>query len=116
MSTEYAGLDPVWDSTDRMLGQLFMHGFEGQTVTPQIRSLIRDHHIGSILLTAKNLKCQAFTLLSPVCDANIRKLPIKRPNSFWNCNSAPTMPGTPYRSRSGSTRRTGVSTASSMRS
>lgn len=25
--------------------------------TPQIRSLIEDHHLGSIILTAKNLKC-----------------------------------------------------------
>ncbi|KAK5169787.1 uncharacterized protein LTR77_005765 [Saxophila tyrrhenica] len=32
-------------------------GFEGSTVTPQIRKLISEHHIGSILLTAKNLKC-----------------------------------------------------------
>ncbi len=33
-------------------------GFEGSTVTPQIRKLISEHHIGSILLTAKNLKCK----------------------------------------------------------
>lgn len=33
-------------------------GFEGDTVTPQIRKLIKEHHIGSILLTAKNLKCK----------------------------------------------------------
>lgn len=26
--------------------------------TPQIRSLIEDHHLGSIILTAKNLKCK----------------------------------------------------------
>lgn len=32
-------------------------GFEGNTVTPQIRKLIQENHIGSILLTAKNLKC-----------------------------------------------------------
>lgn len=31
-------------------------GFEGQTVTPQIRKLIQEHYLGSILLTAKNLK------------------------------------------------------------
>ncbi|KAF2167845.1 glycoside hydrolase family 3 protein [Zasmidium cellare ATCC 36951] len=31
-------------------------GFEGTTVTPQIRELIQKHHLGSILLTAKNLK------------------------------------------------------------
>lgn len=33
-------------------------GFEGTTVTPQIRKLIQEHHLGSILLTAKNLKCE----------------------------------------------------------
>lgn len=41
----------------RQMGQLFMMGFDGTTVNPQIRSLIEDYHIGSVLLTAKNLKC-----------------------------------------------------------
>ncbi|GAB7348866.1 hypothetical protein MBLNU459_g7567t2 [Dothideomycetes sp. NU459] len=40
----------------RALGQLFMMGFDGTSVTPQIRKLIQEHHLGSILLTAKNLK------------------------------------------------------------
>ncbi|KXT05093.1 hypothetical protein AC578_7572 [Pseudocercospora eumusae] len=31
-------------------------GFEGTTITPQIRKLITEHHIGSLLLTAKNFK------------------------------------------------------------
>lgn len=31
-------------------------GFEGTTITPQIRKLISEHHIGSLLLTAKNFK------------------------------------------------------------
>jgi beta-N-acetylhexosaminidase len=35
-------------------------GWEGDSVTPQIRSLIEDHHIGSIILTTKNLKCKSF--------------------------------------------------------
>lgn len=39
------------------MGQLFMMGFNGTSVTPEIRSLIEDYHLGSILLTAKNLKC-----------------------------------------------------------
>lgn len=39
------------------MGQLFMMGFDGTTVNDQIRSLIEDYHVGSILLTAKNLKC-----------------------------------------------------------
>ncbi|KZF22841.1 glycoside hydrolase family 3 protein [Xylona heveae TC161] len=49
-------LDPVWDNMDRSMGQLFMMGFDGTTVTPQIRALIEKHHLGSVLLTAKNLK------------------------------------------------------------
>ncbi|KAF2803824.1 glycoside hydrolase [Mytilinidion resinicola] len=51
-----AKLDPVWDDLDRTMGQLFMMGFDGTTVTPQIRTLIEKHHLGCILLTAKNLK------------------------------------------------------------
>lgn len=35
-----------------------MMGWEGQEVTPQIRSLIEDHHLGSIILTTKNLQCK----------------------------------------------------------
>lgn len=27
-------------------------------MTPQIKKLIQEHHLGSILLTAKNLKCE----------------------------------------------------------
>ncbi len=38
------------------MGQLFMMGFDGTIVTPQIQKLIENHHLGSILLTAKNLK------------------------------------------------------------
>ncbi|KAI7576705.1 hypothetical protein KC343_g19688, partial [Hortaea werneckii] len=49
-------LDPTWSNNERVLGQLFMMGFEGPSVTPQIRKLIQEHHLGSILLTAKNLK------------------------------------------------------------
>lgn len=40
------------------MGQLFMMGWEGTEVTPQIRSLIEDHYLGSIILTTKNLKCR----------------------------------------------------------
>ncbi|KAL3465409.1 glycoside hydrolase superfamily [Aspergillus heterothallicus] len=49
-------LPPAWDNLDRQMGQLFMMGFDGTTVSPQIRSLIENYHLGSILLTAKNLK------------------------------------------------------------
>jgi beta-N-acetylhexosaminidase len=35
-----------------------MMGFDGTAVTPQIRTLIEEHYLGCILLTAKNLKCE----------------------------------------------------------
>ena len=41
-----------------------MMGFDGTTVTPQIKSLITEYHIGSILLSAKNLKCTYAVLLN----------------------------------------------------
>lgn len=37
---------------------MLLMGWDGTQVTPQIRSLIEDHHLGSIILTAKNLKCE----------------------------------------------------------
>ncbi|OAX83731.1 hypothetical protein ACJ72_01911 [Emergomyces africanus] len=39
----------------RQMGQLFVMGFDGTSVTPEIRSLIEDYHLGSVILTAKNL-------------------------------------------------------------
>jgi hypothetical protein len=39
-----------------------MMGFDGTSVSPQIRSLIEDYHLGSVLLSAKNLKCNRFLL------------------------------------------------------
>ncbi|KMP04544.1 beta-N-acetylglucosaminidase/beta-glucosidase [Coccidioides immitis RMSCC 2394] len=49
---------PEWDCNelDRQMGQLFVMGFDGTSVDPQIRSLIEDYRLGSIILTAKNLK------------------------------------------------------------
>ncbi|KAI4762641.1 glycoside hydrolase [Aureobasidium sp. EXF-12344] len=41
----------LWENMDSC-----MQGFDGTAVTPQIRTLIQEHHLGSILLTAKNLK------------------------------------------------------------
>ncbi|EOD47482.1 putative beta-n- protein [Neofusicoccum parvum UCRNP2] len=58
MVGQQSHLDPFWDDLDWTLGQLFMMGFDGTSLTPQIRELIEKHHIGSILLTAKNLKCK----------------------------------------------------------
>lgn len=34
-----------------------MMGFEGTEISDQVRTLIEQYHVGSILLTAKNLKC-----------------------------------------------------------
>ena len=48
--------DSTWDDVDWLYGQLFMMGFDGTEVTPQIKQLIEVHHIGTILLTAKNLR------------------------------------------------------------
>ncbi|KAF2019723.1 glycoside hydrolase family 3 protein [Aaosphaeria arxii CBS 175.79] len=56
MASKADKLDPVWDDLDRTMGQLFMMGFDGTSVTPQIKTLIEKHHLGCILLTAKNLK------------------------------------------------------------
>lgn len=41
---------------------MLLMGWDGTAVTPQIRSLIEEHHLGSIILTAKNLKCK-YTLV-----------------------------------------------------
>ncbi|RAH85875.1 beta-N-acetylglucosaminidase [Aspergillus japonicus CBS 114.51] len=49
-------LPPGWEDLDRQMGQLFMMGFDGTSVSPQIRSLIENYHLGSVLLSAKNLK------------------------------------------------------------
>ncbi|KAG8529925.1 uncharacterized protein KY384_005406 [Bacidia gigantensis] len=46
----------VFDDMDWKLGQLMMMGFDGTEVTSQIKKLIEDHHLGTVLLTAKNLK------------------------------------------------------------
>lgn len=40
-----------------------MMGFDGTTVNDQIRRLITTYHVGSILLTAKNLECTVLFLL-----------------------------------------------------
>ena len=48
---------PEADNCTRQIGQLFLMGFDGTTVNDQIKLLIEDYHVGSILLTAKNLKC-----------------------------------------------------------
>lgn len=57
MSNKVDGdLDPLWEDIDWAIGQMLIMGWDGTEVTPQIRHLIEEHHLGSILLTAKNLK------------------------------------------------------------
>lgn len=46
----------MFNKMDWKLGQLMMMGFDGTEVTPQIRRLIADYHLGTVLLTAKNLR------------------------------------------------------------
>ena len=36
-----------------------MMGFDGTSVTDQVKTLIEQYHVGSILLKAQNLKCAA---------------------------------------------------------
>lgn len=55
--TKTAARKPADTLCGRQMGQLFMMGFDGTSVSPQIRSLIEDYHLGSVLLSAKNLKC-----------------------------------------------------------
>ncbi|TWU77699.1 hypothetical protein ED733_008340 [Metarhizium rileyi] len=55
-SCDGSDLDPLWQNLDWAIGQMLIMGWDGTEVTPQIKSLIEDHHLGSIILTAKNLK------------------------------------------------------------
>ncbi|KAK6350874.1 hypothetical protein TWF718_004056 [Orbilia javanica] len=41
----------AWD-----IGAVFMMGFSGTTVTPQVQQLIEEHHLGTIMLSGKNFK------------------------------------------------------------
>ncbi|KAL2016868.1 hypothetical protein VTK56DRAFT_2902 [Thermocarpiscus australiensis] len=56
MSKLDGDLDPLWQDLDWAIGQMLIMGWDGTEVTPQIRHLIEEHHLGSVLLTAKNLK------------------------------------------------------------
>ncbi|KAI1260214.1 glycoside hydrolase family 3 protein [Xylariaceae sp. FL1019] len=48
--------DPLWQDLDWAIGQMLIMGWDGTEITPPIRNLIENHHLGSIILTAKNLK------------------------------------------------------------
>lgn len=52
------------DNVSSQLGQLFMMGFDGTTINDQIRTLVSVYHVGSILLSAKNLECAVLPFLS----------------------------------------------------
>lgn len=39
----------------RKIGQLLVVGFHGKTVTPEIKKLIHDYHVGSIILFSRNI-------------------------------------------------------------
>ena len=51
------------DNVSSQLGQLFMMGFDGTTINDQIRTLVSVYHVGSILLSAKNLECAVLPFL-----------------------------------------------------
>ncbi|CAZ81399.1 unnamed protein product [Tuber melanosporum] len=44
------------DETLRLVGQMVMVGFEGLTVTPDIRMMIEKYYVGNILLTRRNIR------------------------------------------------------------
>jgi beta-N-acetylhexosaminidase len=75
---------------------MLIMGWDGTEVTPQIRSLIEQHHLGSILLTAKNLKCRipavAQHTLAILTDL---QPPNRRHGSSRNCRPSPTRPAIP---------------------
>lgn len=43
-------------STEEKVGQLFQIGFTGRTVTPEIREMIEDYHIGGIIYFRRNMQ------------------------------------------------------------
>ncbi|KAM0419055.1 hypothetical protein ACHAPT_011994 [Fusarium lateritium] len=51
-----AGVSAVYDDPQWAIGQMLVVGWDGSEVTPQIRKLIQEYHVGSIILTPKNLK------------------------------------------------------------
>lgn len=49
-----------------------MMGFDGTSVTDQVRTLIEKYHVGSILLKAQNLKCATpYNLMLYACFVEI---------------------------------------------
>ncbi len=51
---------------EQQIGQLFMVGFHGPAVTPEITELIQQHHVGGVVLFSRNIRSaeQVFALTS----------------------------------------------------
>ncbi|KAG5639067.1 hypothetical protein DXG03_003848, partial [Asterophora parasitica] len=45
----------VTDEIKREIGQHFVFGFHGHDVSEDIRTLIRDYHLGSVILMKRNV-------------------------------------------------------------
>lgn len=70
-----------------------MMGFDGTSVSPQIRSLIEDYHLGSVLLSAKNLKCSYLCPLAipyKLDDQYLTKLQLPRRLPGWSSSYKPS--------------------------
>ncbi|KAL1745721.1 glycoside hydrolase superfamily, partial [Schizophyllum fasciatum] len=52
---------PLSEDTKREIGQHFILGFHGHEVSDDIRALIRDYHLGHIILMKRNIKDAAQT-------------------------------------------------------
>lgn len=83
------------------MGQLFMMGFDGTSVNPQIRSLIENYHLGAVLLSAKNLKCIFLkgSSIASKFEQSLTRLqrPRIQPDWFWNYRPLRVMQAIPFR-------------------
>lgn len=43
------------ETLQEKIGQLMVFGFKGKTATPEIKKLIREQHIGGIILFGRNI-------------------------------------------------------------
>lgn len=48
----------TYSRLSRSIGQMLFMGWDEPEVTPEIRRLVEEFHVGSIFQTAKNLKCE----------------------------------------------------------
>lgn len=76
---------------------MLIMGWDGTEVTPQIRNLIEQHHLGSVLLTAKNLKCRTpdcskFLFKAIYTNLSAMQPPSKRQGLSRNSRPLPTRP------------------------